>query len=132
MVDQPPDSFLKSFLLEVIVTNRLLLRGGDVVDTEPQPVVHKETDVLIEDGVIVAVGQNLPADHAEIIDTTNRIVLPGFVDTHRHLWTTGLRSLVVNEDNLGAYLELVLRQLSPRFRPQDVHIATLAGALECL
>ena len=114
------------------MTNRLLLRGGDVIDTEPQPVVHKETDVLIEDGTIVAVGQNLPADHAEIIDTTNRIVLPGFVDTHRHLWTTGLRSLIVNEDNLGAYLELVLRQLSPRFRPTDVYVATLAGALECL
>ncbi len=114
------------------MTERLLLRGGDVIDTEPQPVVYKETDVLIEDGVIAAVGRNLPADNAEIIDTSNRIVLPGFVDTHRHMWQTGLRSLMVNDDNLGTYLELVLRQVAPRFRPEDVHIATLAGALECL
>src|SRR5262245_35539015 len=128
MVDQSPDSFLKSFPLEVHVTNRLLLRGGDVIDTEPQPLVHKETDVLIEDGVSVAVGQNLRADGTEIIDATNRIVLPGFVDTHRHTWQTGLRSLIVNDDNLRAYVELVLRRLAPRYRPRDVHVGTLTGA----
>lgn len=114
------------------MTDRLLVRGGDVIDTEPNPVVHKETDVLIEDGVIVAVGQHLPADNAEIIDATNRIVLPGFVDTHRHMWQANLRSLILNYDNLGQYLERVLVRLAPRFRPEDVHISTLAGALECL
>jgi 5-methylthioadenosine/S-adenosylhomocysteine deaminase len=114
------------------VTDRLLLRGGDVIDTEPNPLVHKKTDVLIEDGRIVAVGPRLPEDGAEIIDATDRIVLPGFVDTHRHMWQTGLRSLVINEDNLGAYLELVLRRLAPRFGPDDVHAGNLVGAVECL
>jgi 5-methylthioadenosine/S-adenosylhomocysteine deaminase len=114
------------------VTDRLLLRAGTVIDTEPRPVVREETDVLIEDGVIVAVGRDLAAAGAEVVDASSRIVLPGFVDTHRHLWQTGLRSLMVNDDNLDAYLELVLRQLSPRFRPEDVGTANLAGAIECL
>jgi cytosine/adenosine deaminase-related metal-dependent hydrolase len=118
--------------LEVTVTDRLLIRGGDVIDTEPQPVVRPNTDVLIENGRIVAVGPRLPAVDAEILDGTDRIVLPGFVDTHRHTWQAGLRSLSVNDDNLGAYLELVLRQLAPRFRPEDVHAGNLAGAVECL
>ena len=113
------------------MTDRLLLRGGDVIDTEPNPLVHKETDVLIEDGRIVAVGPGLPTDGATVLDATDRIVLPGFVDTHRHTWQAGLRSLIL-DDNLGAYLEVVLRRLAPRFRPEDMLVGTLAGALECL
>ena len=113
------------------MADRLLLRGGDVIDTEPNPVLYKETDVLIEDGRIAAVGPRLDAGGAEIVDATDRIVLPGFVDTHRHVWQTGLRTLVL-DDNLGAYLELVLRQIAPRYRPEDMHIGTLAGVVECL
>jgi cytosine/adenosine deaminase-related metal-dependent hydrolase len=113
------------------VADRLLIRTGTVLDTEPEPLVHKETDVLIEDGTIVAVGKGLPTEGAEIIDATGRIVLPGFVDTHRHVWQATLRSTTVDVD-LGAYLDLVIRKLSRRLRPEDVYTGTLAGALECL
>jgi 5-methylthioadenosine/S-adenosylhomocysteine deaminase len=110
---------------------RMLLRGGDVIDTEPEPVVHRGADVLIEDGRIAAVGPDLGSDGAQVIDATDRIVLPGFVDTHRHLWQTPLRGLTVGSD-LRAYLELVIGRIGPRYRPEDLRIATLAGALECL
>ncbi|HET9143700.1 amidohydrolase family protein [Actinophytocola sp.] len=110
---------------------RMLLRGGDVIDTEPEPVVHRGADVLIEDGRIAAVGPGLGSDGAQVIDATDRIVLPGFVDTHRHLWQTPLRGLTVGSD-LRAYLELVIGRIGPRYRPEDLRIATLAGALECL
>src|SRR5205807_2243945 len=98
------DSFSESFLGRR--TMRLLLRNGLVIDTEPAPQVRPGTDVLIEDDRILAVGQRLPADGATVIDATDRIVLPGFVDTHRHLWQTALRGLAVDAD-LGRYLELV-------------------------
>ena len=75
------------------VTDRLLIRGGDVIDTELEPVVRRATDVLIEDGRIAEVGSGLTADGAEVIDATDRIVLPGFVDAHRHVWQAGLRSM---------------------------------------
>jgi 5-methylthioadenosine/S-adenosylhomocysteine deaminase len=110
---------------------RLVIRGGHVIDTEPEPVLYQGSDVLIEDGRIAAVGQELPADGAEVIDARDRIVLPGFVDTHRHIWQTGLRGLLV-DDRLPAYLDLVLGRLAPGFRPEDIHVANLAGALECL
>ncbi|MFE9644386.1 amidohydrolase family protein [Streptomyces sp. NPDC006365] len=109
---------------------RILIRNGHVIDTEPQPVAHAHTDVLIERGKITAVGRNLPSKGATVIDATDRIVLPGFVDTHRHVWHSALRSAAVDVD-LAAYFRL-LGQVGPKFRPQDVHIATLAGALECL
>ncbi|MEV0640441.1 amidohydrolase family protein [Streptomyces sp. NPDC050619] len=109
---------------------RILIRNGHVIDTEPQPVAHAHTDVLIEGGKITAVGRNLRAKGAVVIDATDRIVLPGFVDTHRHVWHSALRSAAIDIE-LGAYFRL-LGQVGPRFRPQDVRIATLAGALECL
>uniref|UniRef100_UPI001E41F5FB amidohydrolase family protein n=1 Tax=Streptomyces blattellae TaxID=2569855 RepID=UPI001E41F5FB len=109
---------------------RILLRNGHVIDTEPEPVVHPRTDVLIEDGRISAVGPGLPADGATVIDATDRIVLPGFVDTHRHVWQSALRSAAVDMDLMG-YLG-VMGQLGARLGPQDIHAATLAGALESL
>lgn len=109
----------------------MLVRGGLVIDTEPTVAVHRDTDVLIEDGRIVAVGPGLEAADAEVIDATDRIVLPGFVDTHRHLWQTPLRGTAVEVDLMG-YLKQVLGGFSPRYRPEDVAAGNLAGALECL
>ncbi|MEH0415952.1 amidohydrolase family protein [Streptomyces sp. B21-083] len=109
---------------------RILIRNGHVIDTEPEPVALPNTDVLIEDGRIIAVGADLPADGATVIDATDKIVLPGFVDTHRHVWQSALRGAAIDVD-LGAYLG-ILAQYGPKFSPQDVHTATLAGALECL
>ncbi|MFJ8112012.1 amidohydrolase family protein [Streptomyces sp. NPDC096132] len=109
---------------------RILIRNGQVIDTEPQPYARPHTDVMIEDGRIIAVGADLSAEGATVIDATDRIVLPGFVDTHRHVWQSALRGAAVDVD-LGTYLG-ILAQCGPRFRPGDVYTATLAGALECL
>lgn len=109
----------------------LLLRGGLVIDTELSPVAMSGVDVLVSDGRIAAVGPGLVAESAAVIDCTGRIVLPGFVDTHRHLWQTVLRS-AASDVSLGQYIEVVLRSAGPRVRPEDVYAGTFAGALECL
>lgn len=110
----------------------MLLRNGLVIDTEPMPVVHHNCDVLIEDGRIVAVGPDLPAPAGTtVLDATDRIVLPGFVDTHRHVWQAVLRSIAVDVD-LPVYFNLVRQQIGPRFRPEDVRAGNVLGALECL
>ena len=110
----------------------LLLRNGLVIDTEPAPVAHHNCDVLIQDGRIAAVGQDLstPAG-TTVLDATDRIVLPGLVDTHRHVWQAVLRSIAVDVD-LPVYFNMVRQQIGPRFRPEDVRAANLLGALECL
>ncbi|GAA2858848.1 amidohydrolase family protein [Streptosporangium fragile] len=110
---------------------RLLIANATVIDTEPDPHVMPATDVLVEDGVITAVGPGLAAAGAEIVDGTGRIVLPGLVDTHRHVWQSVLRS-VAADATLGDYLTLVLGGFAPAFRAEDVHAANLWGALEAL
>ncbi|WP_433857406.1 amidohydrolase family protein [Streptomyces kronopolitis] len=114
---------------------RLLLRGGLVIDTDPHPTVHPHTDVLVEEGRIAAVGPGLPLDGddpgIEVLDARGMIVLPGFVDTHRHVWQAVLRSAAVDE-SLDGYLSRILGDLAGRFTPADVHTGNLLGALECL
>ncbi|NUP80446.1 MAG: amidohydrolase family protein [Nonomuraea sp.] len=110
----------------------LLIKNGTVIDTEPQPVVLGRADIRVEDGVIAEVGPGLPdVPGAEVIDATGRIVLPGFVDTHRHTWQAGIRA-VAPDVTFDGYLRRVLNELAPAYGPADVHAGNLAGALECL
>ena len=69
---------------------QILLRSGYVVTLDPQ-LGDLRGDVLIDAGRIVAVGKNLDATSAQVVDASGLIVLPGFVDSHRHLWQSSLR-----------------------------------------
>ncbi|MFI6483156.1 amidohydrolase family protein [Nonomuraea sp. NPDC050663] len=110
----------------------LIIKNGTVIDTEPVPVVLGTADVRIVDGRIDAVGPALPyTEDAEVIDATGMIVMPGFVDGHRHTWQAGLRA-AGGDMAFGDYLERVINGVTHRYRPEDVHAANLAGALECL
>ncbi|MGW4406936.1 amidohydrolase family protein [Nonomuraea sp. NPDC004702] len=114
------------------MTKTLLIKNGTVIDTEPEPVVLGQVDVRVEDGVLAEVGPGLPdVPGAEVIDATGRIVLPGFVDTHRHTWQAGIRA-VAPDVAFDGYLSRVLGELAPAHRPADVYAGNLAGALECL
>ncbi|MGR6923920.1 amidohydrolase family protein [[Actinomadura] parvosata] len=114
------------------MTSAILIKNGTVIDTEPEPVVLGRADVRIDGETITEVGPDLPAEPGtEVIDATGRLVLPGFVDTHRHTWQAGIRAVAPDID-FGSYLRRVLTELAPRHRPRDLHAGNLAGALECL
>jgi cytosine/adenosine deaminase-related metal-dependent hydrolase len=88
-------------------------------------------DVLVEDGVIVAVGPGIEAGDADVVDASGAVVLPGFVDTHRHTWETALRG-IAPDATLDDYNRTVIGTFAPRYRPTDVYVGTAAGAAECL
>jgi len=70
------------------MTRPILLRGGRVVD--PSQSIDGRLDVLLVDGLIEACGQNLSApDKAAVLDCTDMIVSPGFIDVHCHLREPG-------------------------------------------
>ena len=69
-----------------------LIRGGYLLTLDPALGDLLNADVLIDGNKILAVGSGLNAGpHANVIDARNRIVMPGFVDTHRHAWQTPVR-----------------------------------------
>ncbi|GLW63820.1 cytosine deaminase [Actinomadura rubrobrunea] len=87
-------------------------------------------DVLVEDDAIAEVAPRIDAD-AEVIDVAGRIVIPGFVDTHRHTWETAIRG-VAPDATLDDYFVEILDTFAPVYTPEDVYASNLAGALECL
>ncbi|MBO3678737.1 amidohydrolase family protein [Streptomyces sp. NEAU-YJ-81] len=110
---------------------RILLTGGTVVSMDPAVGDLERGDVLIEDGVIVEVAEAIEAPDAETIDATDRIVMPGFVDTHRHTWQTAFRGIGADW-TFPEWAVAMHGTLKPHFRPEDVYLGTLLGRLEAL
>jgi len=121
---------------------RYVIRGGSVMSMDPKVGDFPEADVLVQGKTILAVGPNLSAGAAEIIDARGRIVMPGFIDTHHHQFETALRSFLADgvliNDGSGSpsgsttYFEFILNKFAPVYRPQDVYINELFGALSQL
>jgi 5-methylthioadenosine/S-adenosylhomocysteine deaminase len=98
---------------------RLVLRGGTVLTLGDKTPNHHRADLVVEDGRVAEVGPDLRIRDAEVIDATDTIVIPGFVDTHRHVW----RSLFKNLGGFTADLD------ASQLEPSDVYAATLVGLL---
>lgn len=110
---------------------RTLVKGGTVLTLDPRLGDLRGADLLIEGERIAAVGMNLEAGGAEVIDARNCIVVPGFVDTHRHMWQGLLRN-VLPDGSLADYLRIVLGQYGVVMRPDDVYVGNLVSALGAL
>lgn len=95
----------------------MLFSGGTVVTMDPTVGDLERGDVLVREDRIVAVGPDLrshpEAAGATVIDTTARIVSPGFVDTHRHAWQAQLRRSIPDVTDLGEYLTSTLAGIAP-------------------
>ena len=112
-------------------SKRLVFRNGFVVSMDPDIGEIPNGEVLVEDGVIVDVGSDLGVSDAEEIDATGMIVMPGFVDTHRHTWQTPVRG-VLPCCTLDNYFAVMLGSVGGHYRPEDVHIGNYAGSLEAI
>ncbi|MDH4116646.1 MAG: amidohydrolase family protein, partial [Acidimicrobiia bacterium] len=97
---------------------RLLLRGGCVLTLGAKSANHPQADVLIEDDRIAEIGPGLRARDAEVMDASNSIIMPGFVDTHRHTTTALFRNSAA--------------AATSSLSPEDVYAATLVGLLGAL
>ena len=106
--------------------DRILLKGGCVLSLDPQVGDFDTADVLIEGRRIAAVGPNLTAT-ATTVDVSNAIVMPGFIDTHRHMWQGALRN-ILPDGLLSDYVRDILG-VRRVMRPEDVRIGDLVSAL---
>jgi 5-methylthioadenosine/S-adenosylhomocysteine deaminase len=71
-----------------------LIKNGAVVTVDAALGTLPRADVLVRDGRIEAVSSDLAAAGAEVIDASDMIVMPGFVDTHYHMWSALGRNFI--------------------------------------
>lgn len=110
---------------------RTLIKGGHVVTMDSQLGTLDRGDVLLSDERIEAVGRDLQAPDATVVDATNRVVIPGLIDTHRHTWQTQMRA-VCADMSISGYMNALRMAISPNYTADDVYVGNLVGALEAV
>ncbi|WP_242903484.1 amidohydrolase family protein [Actinomadura terrae] len=109
-----------------------LLRAAHLLSMDPDVGDHSPGEILLEDDRIAAVGTTLtPPPDTQVIDIPDGILLPGFVDTHRHMWEALLRGIAPGH-TLDDYMSDVLGRLAPALGPHDLHLGTLLSARAAL
>jgi 5-methylthioadenosine/S-adenosylhomocysteine deaminase len=127
---------------------RYVIKGGSVMTMDGGE--YAQADVVVEGNKIVAVGPGAGTGvSGHVIDATERIVMPGFIDTHHHQFETALRSFLADGvlildgnsapgpnglpgEGAFAYYTSILLGFAPVYRPEDVYISELFGGLSQL
>ena len=108
----------------------LVFRGGTVLPMDDASTVLPDTDVLVVDDRIAEVGTRLqvPGGTQEI-DATGGIVMPGMIDTHRHMWQTAMRGYGADW-TLTQYFVWYYLEHGTKFRPEDIAAGNRLAAIE--
>lgn len=109
----------------------MLIRHATVLSFDPAVGDLEDADVLVEGDRIAAVGRGLQAPGHDVLDATGCFVIPGFVDTHRHMWEGGLRGLL-SSSTLDDYFQHVVMEIAPALTPEDIGVATALSARAAL
>lgn len=107
---------------------RTLIKGGFVLSMDERIGRLPQGDVLVEEDRILAVGPALEAPEAAVIEAAGCLVLPGLVNAHLHTWQTALRA-IGGDWTSADYFRIMHGILGPRYKPEDLRVGTLVGAL---
>jgi cytosine/adenosine deaminase-related metal-dependent hydrolase len=117
---------------EIPAGRPVVLRGGTVLTLDTARRVLPGHDVLVVGDSIAAVGPQLPVPDGTVeIDATGGVVMPGMIDTHRHMWQTAMRGYGADW-TLTQYFVWNYLEWGKVFRPEDVHAGNLLSALEAI
>lgn len=110
----------------------VIFRNGLVLTMDDAHTVLPGADVLVVGDRIAEVGVGVAApDDALEIDATDGILMPGMVDTHRHMWQTAMRGYGADW-TLTQYFVWYYLESGKLFRPEDVYAGNLLGAIEAI
>lgn len=112
--------------------HRILLKGGTIISMDPKVGDLVQGDVLIEGKKIAAIAPSLNAADAQVIDAHDTIIVPGFVDCHRHSWEAPLRRINPNSPTLADYSNATHLSFAKAYRPQDHYAANYLTAIGCI
>src|SRR5437763_6309092 len=109
----------------------LLIRGATVLTMDPAVPDLIAGDVHIRDGAIVAVAQRIEAPTAQLVDGAGMICIPGFIDTHFHMWNALFRPFVRADVPALGYFPVTAR-LGPLMRPEDSYRSVRLAATDAI
>jgi 5-methylthioadenosine/S-adenosylhomocysteine deaminase len=112
--------------------HRILLRGGTIVSLDGKVGDLVRGDVLIEGKKIAAIAPELKAADAQVIDARDAIIVPGFVDAHRHSWEGQLRRINPNSPTLADYSNATHLSFAKAYRPDDMYVGNYLTAIGCI
>ncbi|HZQ02627.1 MAG TPA: amidohydrolase family protein [Gaiellaceae bacterium] len=113
------------------MSERTVIRNATVITVDERLGDLWRGDVLIDGTRIAAVGPQLEAGDARELDATGMIVIPGFVDAHRHVWQAAIRGVAADFSFLQ-YFFTIHGLMTPVYRPEDVYVGNRLGIAEAL
>ena len=107
-----------------------LIRNADILTMDTKLGEMTGMDVLIKDGKIAAIAKGMKVDDAEVIDATRKILMPGMIDGHRHVWQIMNAGILVKThaakyDHYQTWKERTVVCMTP----EDFHLAGYVGGL---
>ncbi|MDB4831581.1 amidohydrolase family protein [Hyphomicrobiales bacterium] len=109
--------------------NNYILKNAQIISMDDNIGDFNNADILVNNDKITSVSKDIHTDsNVDVIDCSNMIIAPGFINTHIHTWQTGLRG-VSADWTLSDYLKAVHSGLASYFKPEDIEIANYVGAL---
>lgn len=110
----------------------MLIKNGKVVIFEENDVRIKALDIKIKDHLIAKIEENLKAeDDEKIIDATNKIVMPGLINTHAHIAMSIFRG-TFEGCNLYTWLNEKIWPIEAKLTPQDIYKASMLSIIEMI
>ena len=112
--------------------DRILLKGGTIISMDAKVGDLVQGDVLIEGKKIAAIAPTLSAADAQVIEAHDTIIVPGFVDCHRHSWEAPLRRINPNSPTIADYSNATHLSFAKAYRPQDHYSSHYLTAVGCI
>lgn len=111
--------------------SRTLIKGAAIVSMDPHIGIIDKGDLLIENDKIAAVGGSIDAGDALVVDGSDAIVCPGFIDVHRHVWQGVTQGMYVRQNN-GDYFEQIHMRIGTCMDGEDAYLGNYIGGLSCI
>ncbi|MFT4082150.1 MAG: amidohydrolase family protein [Nocardioides sp.] len=117
---------------QVTVAPAVVFRHGLVLTMDDAHTVIPDADVLVVGMRIEAIGVGLEVPEGTVeVDASGGIVMPGMVDTHRHMWQTAMRGYGADW-TLTQYFVWNYLEHGRKFRPQDIYAGNLLSGIEAI
>ncbi len=115
-------------LPDLSIRQPLIIRGGTILTLEGRSVRPLPGDLLVTDGSIARIADEITFPGAEVMDATDMLVMPGLVDSHLHMWSSLGRNFVNDADDFYS----AKGRTAAHYSPVDFYRSVMLGLTQCI